>query len=222
MLGLVSLSLGAAAVRAEEDDTPLRAGVWALQFSVAEDFTLSSFDGAAVSIKRHFSPQSALRVGLELDLDDSSTEETRTDTDAESLLAQSESDSNGEAVVVNAAYMRYAQTGRVVRFVWQLGPELSVGRTDGRNSSGPLTSETTHKRWSVGLAGSVGVEWFPTRRFGLHAEYGMAAYYWSRTTIKQTEWVYPNQSSDRYRDESDMHGTALVSRAVRLGLSVYF
>ena len=51
---------------AQETQSPLVGGAWALQFRVSENFTLSTFEGSVVSLKRHYSPSTALRLGVSL------------------------------------------------------------------------------------------------------------------------------------------------------------
>jgi len=40
----------------------LKKGMWSVQFAISDNFTLSNFDGAAISVKRHFSRHLALRL----------------------------------------------------------------------------------------------------------------------------------------------------------------
>ncbi|PSQ98468.1 MAG: hypothetical protein BRD48_07090 [Bacteroidetes bacterium QS_9_68_14] len=53
-----------ATTKDEEDEPHLEAGAGTLQFQVMQNFALGSFQGSALSAKRHFSPRSALRAGL--------------------------------------------------------------------------------------------------------------------------------------------------------------
>jgi hypothetical protein len=74
--------------------------------------------------------------------------------------------------------------------------------------------------WSVGASVVAGTEWFATKRFSLHAEYGLSArYVWEETSETMRK---ASNSFDDYKNEKHSKGWELAARSVKFGLSVYF
>jgi hypothetical protein len=98
------------AVRDEEDEPRLEAGVWTLQFWVTQNFTLGSFQRSALSAKRHFSPRSALRAGLSLTADfrEARPREALGDSSEEDAGNERTAEHDQQRVSLSAQYVRYA------------------------------------------------------------------------------------------------------------------
>src|SRR5262245_23591102 len=64
----------------EARPNPLAPGVWALEFGIGQNFTLTTFNGATIAVKRQSSARTALRAGLTLNLLSSHQEATTGDT----------------------------------------------------------------------------------------------------------------------------------------------
>ena len=89
MMLLVTLSFfNAPAFAADNTDSEkqnsLVAGSWSLQFRITDNFQLSSFQGATISAKRHFSEGRAIRFGMSLNGSVTDKEYRRTDQTSDS------------------------------------------------------------------------------------------------------------------------------------------
>lgn len=86
---LLILALLNTALAQEKTDSPKRnsltPGSWSLQFAIDDNFTLASFEGGNLSLKKHFSSQFAIRGGITL------TGESRK-SDSQDLFSSSTND----------------------------------------------------------------------------------------------------------------------------------
>lgn len=188
----------------------LEDGAWALQFGIEGDFlSVNSYSGG-VSVKRHFSPRSALRAGISASAGD--TERDDRDTDAVD-------DASSWSTGLNLAYQRYINPDADAVLYWGVGPAFNYFHSSYNTSLGDsLSSERTSERWSVGADAMLGAEWFATRVISFHAEYFAGFDYFSETESLET-----NVNGSLVSRQIDREGwsTSLTS-AVRFGLSVYF
>jgi hypothetical protein len=66
VLFLFALALPLKSIAQQSGSKPLTENSKALQFQIGSNFTLTSFQGAALSYKHHLKPLRAIRVGSEL------------------------------------------------------------------------------------------------------------------------------------------------------------
>jgi hypothetical protein len=197
-----------------EEDSALQPGAWALQFQITEDFTLDDFQGSIVSVKVHSSATSAWRAGLELDF--SSAETSREGTESGVPRPGSTSEFSTSSATLGLQYVRYANPGAQVVFLFGGGPFFGFdNRSVAYTSEDPIPrdGEDSLDGWSVGISGLVGVEWLVTSRIGIHAEYGFEYEH-----AEATEKIQRDDFSDTRDSDSDSFG----ARSVLLGVSAYF
>jgi opacity protein-like surface antigen len=201
----VCIGANGTTARAQPGDVPeppqknaFRPGLWSLQFAIANNFTLSSFQGSSLSCKRHFSERVALRAGVSL---------------TGSYVDQGATERNEQNIGLNAQYLIYPNPTGKVRLYYGAGPELALSRSKAEQSSGTSGSSTTTTRWSLGAGCVLGGEWFVVDGVSLLAEYGSAF------TFDDTRVKYVSGSST---SESKTRSIALSAKSVRFGLSLYF
>jgi len=189
----------------------LRSGVWALQFDINGDLlSVDEFSGG-VSLKRHFSAKSAVRLGIGLDGYTSSEE-------AENSLGDiNDVDRDAYEVYLEMLLQRYVNPGAPVNFYWGVGPYVSFFHTNSDNVTETQSSSSETDRLGVGARAMIGVEWFAAREISLHAEYTVVGGYFN---AESTQSVSGPGSSSSSKDESD--GWSFNTDGVRLGLSIYF
>lgn len=217
-----------------QSSTALRDGTWALQFQVASNFTLASFQGATISGKYHFSSKDAIRVGVTLSGNTSSNDETLGSFAGDTSIGtgSSNTDRNGYLVAVTSQYIVYPDLGGVVRPFVGAGPLLSYqhSKNESENiTSAPgsvslrRTSSLTGNSWGVGISGVIGVEWFFAQSFSLLGEYGLSIQYQKGNgSSRYEEWYSGAAAPDRKTiGESHLKGWSLTSNNVRFGLTVY-
>jgi opacity protein-like surface antigen len=195
---------------AQETQSPLVGGAWALQFRVSENFTLSTFEGSVVSLKRHYSPSTALRLGVSLAL--RSSDETSGFSNPDTVNSRDLSDDTYQLGFA-LHYLHYTNPGSRVTPFLGAGPAVSFNHSKRSTTVSDVEATQSYKYWSAGLSGVLGVEWFPSSSVGIHAEYGLSAKYTKQTNDAE----YMGQKEDR-----DGHSWSLTGSSVLFGLSVYF
>jgi hypothetical protein len=213
----------------------LAPGSWSVQFSVQPDFTLGSYSGSTLSLKRHLGSGNALRLGVSLGFanvgDDASNVMVNPSTTSTELIA---TDSNSSTIGVNTYYLWYAGGSSPVHAYWGAGPTVSWARRhDERTTSqtsepsgGPPTTSMVvddihFKDWRAGVAGTAGVEWLVARRVGLIAEYASSLVYGSASQTRVSTHTSPGGTSTvdltQEANRWDFSGSG-----GRLGVSVYY
>lgn len=198
--------------------SPLRPGLWAFQFRIANNFNLASFEGTAVSLKYQSTERSAWRVGVESRLDDLQSD--RANTIADTLFSRDSLDRTGYDFGIDLQYLRYARPEAPVLFFFGGGPSYRTQGTTSEIESSQTGSATERRKsenseWAIGATMLAGVEWFATSQISLHAEYGLEFMY--ESTHDETSYEVPDR-----RGTEDSDGFSLGPRAVLFGLSVYF
>jgi hypothetical protein len=208
-LTLAAIALFVSSAAAQRANS-LEDGAWALQFGVEGDFiSVDSFAGG-LSLKRHFSPQSAFRVGINASAQDSNRDYSDVDI---------ENGSDSWRTGINAIYQRYVKPDADAVVYWGVGPAFDYSHSSNTTTRGDsLSSESTSKTWSVGAEAMLGVEWFATRVISFHAEYVAGFDYYSQTNVYETNYY---GVVDRRQENRDGWSSSLDS-GVRFGLSVYF
>lgn len=183
-----------------EEHNFLKKGKWALQFAIDENFTLINFDGATLSIKRHFSKRTALRFSFN------------------GSYFKYENDTN------NSMYSKQVAAGFNLIFIYYLNPneEFNIyGYAGGQysyryNSSAGLYDFSNRTSSSAGPVLGAGAEYFVFRRLSLFAEYSYAFNFGKDKSLDQTTIPSFEQIESTYDIVS------LNANAVKFGLSVYF
>lgn len=249
---LVFVLLSGSAVMAQEDtlgvssQRKLDDKNWALLFQVNSNFTLRSFQGSVISVKKHLSPQKALRIGVSLDADlrdqdlmnfrevrDHDTQDVLNDELDESIsqIDQLELD-------ISAQFLHYfLPQNDVSVFVgmgnfWEIGRMKSNRQTESQSNNYPgsmreFEAVDSHTRysWALGLSGVLGVEWFCLKSISLIGEYGLVVGYRS---VSDTHYIFQvNENTSRtpasiQENKIKEQQWYVRGNAVKFGVSVYF
>ena len=215
----------------------LEKGAWALQFQIGNSFTLRAFQGATISAKRHYSENSAIRLGTSISLAASDGDYTGTTTQADTILGSNSGAASDDyqSIQVTAQYLYYPNPQALVNVFFGAGPLIQYSRSHGNgnrlwsSSGGYETADSgtsDAKSWAIGANAVAGVEWFATKSLSFHAEYGLSIQYIStKRTNSGTTKIDSPPAAPYYRgfnDESFRKGWQFDGTAVRFGLSVYF
>lgn len=196
-------------------------GAWAMQFQINQDFTLSSFKGATLSLKRHYSPSRALRFGLNLGGSFSNSEERRANN------TNVESDRNNQSIGLVSEYVFSSSSEKSAKLFFGVGSSLGFSRSSQTQPILISQSQTREKNvtqdWSAGIIGVIGVEWFANAHISLLAEYSSFLGYSSY----RRKLIYEQQDSNGgfvVTGESwlNIDSFSFSARSVNFGLSVYF
>jgi hypothetical protein len=216
------------------DTTSLSEGMWALQFGIAPNFTLTSIQGTSISAKYQLSTRNAIRGGMTIsgysNDGNSTTSGIYADTSIGSIPGSNSS--NSLTIAFTGQCVWYANPGGAVHFYTALGPVISYNYAKS-HSDNPYVeggyfyhyvSSSSSKQWGIGATGSAGVEWFPSQWFSLRAEYGESLQYQWRSTASSTDYSYtPKVNPSSHSENSGTSkGWTLGGSAVSFGLSVYW
>jgi len=228
---VAQLAVSVACGQEQTEDTrrnSLEAGAWAIQFQITEEIGLKPFNGMMISLKRHLSEGSAVRLGVNLNLNYDDTEWTDENTPADTLryVSRSTQKQNGQSVELDLMYMGYPNVRAPVNFFWGTGPliEYSRGHRESERVATALTEtftqtdESSSHSWEAGVLGAAGIEWFATKAISFHAEYRARASY--RTSEVEQSSMYDSES--HVSTTADRTSWQFSAVNVILGLSVYF
>ena len=214
----------------------LLSGKWALMFKISS-FNLYNFQGLGFSAKRHYTPNSSIRFGLDYDYSYSDSDGNDSyayiDYGREEVI---ESISAYHKITINIQYIYYTDPDAVINFYYGAGPSVSYSfssseykrTSDYSGMGGPSYNEEIFQSQSdsyglgLGAQGVLGVEWFVSDHISLLGEYGIIAQY---------EWDKYESFSKIYRDSvlyrnsvytDDDESVYFEPLSIKLGLSVYF
>lgn len=196
---------------AQETQSHMTAGAWALQFRISDNFTLSTFKGSVVSLKRHTSPNTAIRLGVSLSVltRDDTINNTYPDT---TLNYDRDGDStNGR---LDLQYLHYSNPGSRISLYLGTGPFAQYSKAMDTDAIPNNRRERTQKAWGVGVTGVLGAEWSVSSVVGIHAEYGLSAGYSHQTFSDERQ-------SPEYSASQKGHAWSVSGSSVLFGISVY-
>jgi hypothetical protein len=212
----------------------LKAGVWALQFGISSNFTLTSFQGSTFSIKYQLSDKAAIRGGISISGSTNSGNGTASgknaDTSIGSFPANSSSSSQGISFILQ--YLWYMNPSGPIHFFIGLGPSVSYSYLQSNTKNAyddetymqVYTQSSSSTQWGTGATGSVGIEWFPSQWFSLRAEYGESLQYKWGSNTSMTDYFFTNTGPVpfHYENSGTSKGWSLSISSVSFGLNVYW
>lgn len=221
--------------KAEGEKNYLVRGSWSLQFRISNNFTLSNFEGALISAKRHLSEKSAIRFGLSLSGSTGDVSSDNISSMQDSAISNTQNNSsdgelNDITVGVTSQIMFYTTSDKKINFYFGVGPDFSYSRSRRDydlqyiRTDFPIRNGVNNdysRTWTFGLLGSWGVEYFITQKLSLMAEYGAGMGYHSRyRETKRSEFLEDRTTTDLRTEEENRF--RFYSSNVNFGLSIYF
>ncbi|HOP06984.1 MAG TPA: hypothetical protein PLF13_06800 [candidate division Zixibacteria bacterium] len=226
LLLLISFMTISSAFSQVDSSDSRRAGDWALQFQLADDFDIQSFQGTTISLKKFHGINQATRLGLTLsgrylDSDGVTVED-------DTLTATGTNESNNFEIGLRLQRLWYRSTADVTSFYFGLGPDISFYRSKTNsvtvNSDGRIRdSRNLVRRWGMGASMVAGVEWFVHRAVSISAEYNLLALY-SHEKQETDYTIYGDDGSVQDISESDSSSDSftLDNAEALIGLSFFF
>ena len=226
----------------KEKQNSLHKGAWALQFEVQGsllDFQLYDYLGQTFSGKYQLSDKRALRFGVELngsvaDIDHTvSASETAGESDESTNQKL-----NNQSYSAVCQYMWYLRKNNGFHFMVGLGPQMGFSFNDLDDRSkydfeltqeeSPNMSEDYIRKYSsyhLGLAGSIGFEYFITSNLSTMMEFQSNCYIRydvAKTTKNRTNADGIDDNDSFISDKRTSRQFSYGSTRVKIGLSVYF
>jgi len=191
-------------------------GKFALQFQIADNFQLSSFQGTIFSGKYHFSCRDAVRLGISIEVGDSESE-INIDYIDTSAVAQSEKDDNRFGFTIKTQYIHYFNGTKEITFFGGVGPFFTYSKQNENRKSIideiETSSEAESNLFSTGIDIIAGVEWIFYNNMSLSAEYGLNFSYWS------SENIYKEDSKEVKSENTSFN---ISGNHINFGITVYF
>ena len=210
---------------------------WTLEFSISSNLTLSSFQGSSISLGKFASDYQKYRIGVSIDANNSSGDQNGNHWYADTLSGTSTGTSTftNYSVQISLQYLTYATPNGQTSFYYGIGPIAGFERSKQNSNSSSTSSSnnydenvnsSTSNRYSFGLLGSFGVEWFFSDHISLHAEYGLALQYSSTKGESEGHSRYTNVGSTlfSYKNSGSTSSTEwrLNGQRVLFGGSINF
>ena len=224
------------------DSTSLKEGIWALQFGIAGNFTLTSFQGSTIGAKYQLSDKNAIRGGITISgsTGDGTSSNSGSISDSSYGTVPGSSSTKSATISLVIQYLWYMNPNGHVHFYTGLGPFISYSYSKYSSDSPYLNtvyndgsyegywehqfSASNSTQWGVGGSGVVGVEWFASRWLSLHADYSEGIQYrWGSNSSSQgnSPSTAPNYLYSNTDSSGKSKGWALSNGGVAFGLNIY-
>lgn len=201
---------------------------WALQFEIGRNFTLQSFAGATISLKKHTSANAAwrLNVNARFQWEDEDRLAWSTNSQESTEFFADDLQTTDFSLSVGLARIKYLTTQTDINLFFGFGPEIGFSQDEYvmvrpyRSGIHEIRRDTD--RFHAGIASTFGVEWFATSSISILAEYG-ARLEFIGTKFREVQ-VYEIPESDRESHENRVTSNQISfsNSGVRFGLSAYF
>ena len=202
---------------------------WAVEFGLA-NASLTSFDGATISLRQQKSPHAAWRYGLSVSASTSKNEQDRTITST-TAYATDEIRNTSSNVTLAITRLTFPSPTAIVRPWFGAGLELGwtssnyERSTVSREQDGAIAStqdylDRNHGP-SVALQGLFGLEWSASDRFAIHAQYGQAVRYRRLQFQRDEHQIYPDTRND-IRREGPLDEWTTYAVSARAGVCIFW
>jgi hypothetical protein len=208
-----------------------------MDFGISSNFTLSTFQGTTISIGKFISDHQKYRIGISTSVNSNSADQNADSFTADTLVSRSKqnSETDSYSLQLSFQYLTYATPNAHTSFYFGIGPFGGIGWDKNNNGSTNYYVNTSQDRtnsnssrtnYSIGILGSLGVEWFFSENISLHAEYGLAAtYIWSKnesTNKNGTTSPYTYYASNKNTNSSSTSNWSLAGQKILFGLSINY
>lgn len=210
---------------------PVKSPAWAYEFGIS-NATLTSFDGATLSLRRQVSPNAAWRLGLSLSMSSSKTDYDRTASNTTQYAKEHNEDGNSSATL-SLARLWFPAPESVVRPWYGVGLDFGWSSdryertttyydSGGANLNLQVQSYKNRSRGpAFGASAMFGLEWNASERFAVHAQYGQSVSYRRRQTDYDEIQTYYGSES-RYHREGPTNDWSTSPNSARAGVSVFW
>lgn len=202
---------------------------WAVEFGLA-NASLTSFDGATISLRQQKSAHAAWRYGLSVSAQTSNFEADRTASPSTGY-ARDENTRRTSDVSLSVTRLTFPAPDAVVRPWFGAGLELgwSTWREElsstyydanGAISSNRSSDDRQHGP-TAGVVGLFGLEWSASDRFVIHAQYGQAVRY-RRLDTEYDETENYLSTHNTNHNEGPLSEWTTNGVSTRAGVSVFW
>ncbi len=196
----------------EDNQTPVPENKWGLQFSIADNFQLSNFQGSTLSVIRKISEKHAWRAGISVSGQSGENRSTITSLPQDSLMSKNKADNQNYNLDLSFDYLFTSELNDKISFYFGAGPKFGVMNYNSKQYADSLLSSTSENSWSVGLSGIAGIAWQVQKKILIHAEYKSTLYYQRNEMVSKI-------SSNKFKNV--VESVTLRSNPVSFGVTVF-
>ncbi len=235
---IITLSFSCKAQNQNVDSTSLKGGIWALQFGISSNFTLTSFQGSTIGAKYQLSKNSAIRGGITLNGSTNRGPTSSSGTIGDTSLNSAPGSTSNKSIDLSFVfqYLWYMNPNGIVHLYAGVGPSVSYNYykyaydsprlyQTGNHGYWVMSSYDNHyTQWAAGVAASIGVEWFACSWLSLRADYNESLQYqWGSTTTNENSTTTSTTYYTPYSldNSGNTKGWNIRSSVVGFGLNVY-
>ena len=214
-----------------EADGALRPGAWSIFFQGSLFGGRNDFGRVDVSVKRHLTGRSAVRLNLNIGVSSSESGEVRTYEAPDTRRGGRWTDSDGRSYGIAPAYVFYPRPSPKVNFFLAAGPFVQWGSDDSsseevfpdQDGRSVYRRRSERDSRSVGGIAELGFEWFLTRRVGLVSTTGFTVSH-TRDENASTDEREDSDPRESYVSSSvgETSSIRFGTTSLGLGFSVYF
>ncbi len=203
--------------RAKADTAIIHRGTKALQFQLGNPFSSREEQSLIFSGRYYLNTKSAIRVGLEFNegsMVNKSNSERYSPYDTSAYSSRQYDFTAMNSLLLQ--YIRYRMVSSKINIYYGAGPRLSYEnryRTDQYNHN-----YSNYDAWGFGIDGTIGVEWFATKRISFNGEYGFVIRYLYIKSVNTSDPGNGYYHNDGYKY---YHFELRTLEAV-FGISIYF
>ena len=209
---------------------------WTMDFGISSNLTLTTFQGATISVGKFATDYHKIRFGISVSATDGSGDHTGNNYNADTLSGRNTrtEENEGYAFEIKCQYLTYATPDAHTSMYFGVGPLAGISWSKSSreetstfgSSQSQSTSNSDQRTSSVGVLVSVGAEWFFSEHVSLHAEYGLSAAYFRTKgeSSGSSKYSYPGSptASSRISGSDSFSNWSLSGQNVLFGLSINF
>ncbi len=179
VLFLVWPSSGVFCQKTENEDNQISVpeNKWGLQFSIADNFQLSNFQGSTLSVIRKINEKHAWRAGISVSGQSGENRSTITSLPQDSLMSKNKTDNQNYNLDLSFDYLFTSELNDKISFYFGAGPKFGVMNYNSKQYADSLLQSNKQTGWSIGLSGIAGIAWQVHKKILIHAEYKSTLYY---------------------------------------------
>lgn len=198
----------------EDNQTSVPENKWGLQFMIAKNFQLSSFQGTTLSVMRKLNEKKAMRAGISISGGSGENTFKNSSLNQDSLIIKNKVENQNFNLNLSFDYLFTNKLNDKISFYFGTGPNFGLMKYNAKQYADSLLTSTRENGWSIGLSGIAGIAWQVHKKIMIHAEYK------SILTYRKNEGVQKSLYS-KLKSESKSESVSFNSNPVLFGVTVY-
>ena len=198
----------------EDNQTSVPENKWGLQFMIAKNFQLSSFQGTTLSVMRKINVKNAMRAGINISGGSGEITFKNSSLIQDSLMNKNKTENVNFNLNFSFDYLFMNELNDKISFYFGTGPNFGLMKYNAKQYTDSLLTSTRENGWNIGLSGIAGIAWQVHKKIMIHAEY-------KSTLDYQTNEGTQKNLYSKLKSETKSESFHFVSSPVLFGVTVY-